>query len=95
MEDLHRSHPTWAKYHIHHLSVTSKSLAITNHFWLVLTLLHLVKPPNDDSGTHPVGILAVTSTFPYLILAFPLVLILALMTGLMIVPKVELETAPH
>jgi len=46
-------------------------------------------------STHPVGILAVTSTFPYLILAFPLVLILALMTGLMIVPKLEFETAPH
>ena len=45
--------------------------------------------------THPVGILAVTSTFPYLILALPFVVSLELMTGLIIVPKLELLTAPH
>jgi hypothetical protein len=46
-------------------------------------------------STHPVGILAVTSTFPYLILALPFVVSLELMTGLIIVPKLELLTAPH
>ena len=46
-------------------------------------------------STHPVGILAVTSTFPYLMLALPFVVSRELMTGLIIVPKLELLTAPH
>jgi hypothetical protein len=74
--------------HIGHRLVTSKLPAITNHYISVIFI-------HSQEITHPVGILAVTSTFPYLILAFPLVLILALITGLIIVPKLELLTAPH
>lgn len=41
------------------------------------------------------GILASTSTLPYLMLTLFFVVIRALMTGLMIVPRLELETAAH
>lgn len=46
-------------------------------------------------GTHPVGILARISTFPYRIVppVLNMVLIRALWTGLMIEPEVALETA--
>jgi hypothetical protein len=68
------------------------NIQIAGHNQSLLISLDLT---NHGRETYPVGILAVTSTFPYLILAFPLVIILALMTGLMIVPKLEFETAAH
>ena len=46
-------------------------------------------------GTHPFGILALTSTRPNLILALNLVLTRALITGLMTLPEVLLLTPEH
>lgn len=43
----------------------------------------------------PVGMRALTSTLPYLMLTLPLVWMRALRTGLMTVRRDELETATH
>jgi hypothetical protein len=47
------------------------------------------------ASPHPNGILAVTSTFPYLTLTLSRVMSRALCTGLMMDPVLELDTTAH